>query len=293
MTLDPCPVAEDLPAGGESVERAVGSRPADARLRQLRRVRKQARRDDVHEVVSTLAHRVNQPLNALVAYAEAARRLLQATEPDRHRLDRVLDCLQQQALRAGAELRGLLVNCVPAPPLQCVQCLGEAVHDAVDSHRDLLRAHGILLLLDVPAHMPDVCVDGGQVARLLSVLFDNVIDAFEHQAAHGRRRVEPGRVTLRIIDRGPDVLLRVEDNGPGIAPADLARVFDPLYTTRPAALGLGLATARALAQANGGRLWLEPAANPPARGLCACLLLPKATPHLAGPGAGAQGPSSA
>jgi signal transduction histidine kinase len=52
--------------------------------------------------------------------------------------------------------------------------------------------------------------------------------------------------------------MRVEDNGPGIAPADRKKIFDAFFTTRPEGLGMGLAIARSVIRAHGGRLEVEP-----------------------------------
>jgi len=68
---------------------------------------------------------------------------------------------------------------------------------------------------------------------------------------------EGGRIVLAASCEGGEVRLMVEDNGPGVAAVDRMRVFEPFWTTRPGALGLGLPVARLLAQRQGGSLTLE------------------------------------
>jgi len=74
-------------------------------------------------------------------------------------------------------------------------------------------------------------------------------------------------------------VLEVRDDGPGIAPADQAHVFDRFYRGDPAhtrgGAGLGLALARAIVQVHGGRITLE---STPGRGTCFRVLLPLAPP---------------
>ena len=69
-------------------------------------------------------------------------------------------------------------------------------------------------------------------------------------------------VILRAERRGDDVILRVDDQGPGIAPDEAARIFEPFHHARGSGgSGLGLAIARGFVVANGGRIWVEQAAS--------------------------------
>jgi signal transduction histidine kinase len=54
----------------------------------------------------------------------------------------------------------------------------------------------------------------------------------------------------------------VQDYGPGLSPEIANRMFQPFFTTKPTGIGLGLVVSRALAEANGGQLWVEPSAEP-------------------------------
>jgi PAS domain S-box-containing protein len=89
---------------------------------------------------------------------------------------------------------------------------------------------------------------------------------------------EGGRVRVRLAARGAELALAVEDAGPGIPPALLARVADPFFTTRAEGTGLGLALVQTIASLHGGRLLVAPA-SPAAvadgyGGACASILLP-------------------
>jgi two-component system sensor kinase FixL len=53
------------------------------------------------------------------------------------------------------------------------------------------------------------------------------------------------------------VELMVEDSGKGIAEGDLARVFEPFFSTKPEGLGMGLSISRSIVQSHGGRIWAE------------------------------------
>jgi signal transduction histidine kinase len=83
----------------------------------------------------------------------------------------------------------------------------------------------------------------------------------------------PAGGTLRVAARreGEAVAFSVSDSGPGVAPEDLARVFEPYFTTKEGGTGLGLAIARRIAEEHGGRLDLE---SVPGRGATFTLRLP-------------------
>jgi two-component system, NtrC family, sensor kinase len=96
---------------------------------------------------------------------------------------------------------------------------------------------------------PDFVTDPGLLRQIMINLLSNAFDA-----------VEPGgRVSVRATSEGEDVFITVSDTGPGIAPDDLRRIFEPFYTTkgRGKGTGLGLAICRELVAALGGAISVE------------------------------------
>jgi signal transduction histidine kinase len=95
-----------------------------------------------------------------------------------------------------------------------------------------------------------VRADAHQVQRVLVNLIENAL----------RYSPPEERVRLQVEAIGGDVLVRVIDHGPGVAPNELELIFEPFHrgaaTSAPGA-GLGLAIARGFADANGGRVWAE------------------------------------
>ena len=107
--------------------------------------------------------------------------------------------------------------------------------------------------------VPLVEADGVQIEQVLINLVANAIDA-----AAERPDVR-GRVIVRVAAKGDAVILRVEDNGCGVA-AELAdNIFDAYQTTKPRGMGLGLHLSRRIIQRHAGRLWWEPVTTGGAR----------------------------
>ena len=115
--------------------------------------------------------------------------------------------------------------------------------------------------------LPAARWDAGRISQLLANLLENSL----------RYTQSPGRVRLTARPLGAVIEVRLEDTPPGVPAADLERLFDPLYRVDPSrsrafgGAGLGLAIARAIAQAHGGQLRAEPAAL---GGLAVVLTLP-------------------
>ena len=103
------------------------------------------------------------------------------------------------------------------------------------------------------AGVPQVAVDAEQIHQVLRNLLDNALDA---AGASGVVRVE-------VTARDGEVELLVADSGPGVDPAIRARLFEPLITTKPSGVGLGLALCRKLVAAHGGTIELVSARELP------------------------------
>ena len=125
------------------------------------------------------------------------------------------------------------------------------------------RSRSIALTVDVPEGLPPIRGFGGEMNQVWANLIDNAIDAVG----------EAGRVIVSARVEGSGVVVRVEDNGPGI-PAELrTRIFDPFFTTKPvgSGTGLGLDIVRRLVENNDGQIGLESA---PGRTVFSVILRP-------------------
>jgi len=95
----------------------------------------------------------------------------------------------------------------------------------------------------------------GDRVQLQQVIVNLILNAVEAMSS-----VEEGARELSISttqNQTSDVLVAVQDTGPGIDPANLERIFSPFYTTKTNGLGMGLSICRSIIAAHGGRLWAE------------------------------------
>jgi two-component system sensor kinase FixL len=106
--------------------------------------------------------------------------------------------------------------------------------------------------LDVPDGIPPVLGDRVQLQQVLLNLILNGMDALEG--------ADSDRKTVSVIARREatsGVAISVADNGRGIAPDQLDRIFDPFFSTKAKGVGMGLSISRTIVEAHGGRLWAE------------------------------------
>ena len=117
------------------------------------------------------------------------------------------------------------------------------------------RAGDIQLESTIAPDLPPVFVDGIQIQQVVLNLTRNAIEAME-ESGH------TGTIKVGVQGNGHgEVAVSVADPGPGIAPDDAQRIFDPFYSTKGGGLGVGLSISRAIVEAHGGHLSLTPNAG--------------------------------
>lgn len=237
------------------------------RAQALLRLGQVSRLGTLAEVGAGVAHEINQPLTAVLANAQAARRLLQDNPPDIDVLRQALEQTVQQARRAAdvvARLRRLLERPGERQPMRHMELAAvvTGVLDLLAPSLGRLRVEARLI-----AHAPvPVVADPVALEQIVHNLVQNALQSLEQVPASERQLV----LTLsRTADTG---LLTVADTGTGIAPDLLPRLFEPFLTTRPDGLGLGLTLCETLASHMGGRLRAD---HHPPRGALFELVLPR------------------
>ncbi|MDP9142820.1 MAG: PAS domain S-box protein [Pseudomonadota bacterium] len=210
-----------------------------------------ARIGTLGEMVSGIAHEVNQPLTAITNYASACRRLLESGQARPAELAGTLEKISQQSERAGQVIRGLR-NLVrrkeeAREPLD-LNALVKEVSRLTDFE---LRQSSFRLVLTLAPRLPKVMVDGIQIQQVLINLIRNGFEAMRENAVG-----DVIEVTSHAADGS--VELRVSDSGGGMDPKVVEHLFEPFVTTKAMGIGLGLSICKSIVSAHGGTLIYSP-----------------------------------
>jgi C4-dicarboxylate-specific signal transduction histidine kinase len=219
------------------------------------------------ELTASLAHELNQPLTAILSNAQAAQRILASDKSDLVDIRDILGDIVEDDKRAGEvihRLRGFLKK--SNLELSTLD-IGELVSQVARLVSSDAIIRNVAIRLELAPGLPPVCGDRVQLQQVILNLLMNGLDAMR-ESGEGERTL-----VLRTFRAASpaSVVVAVEDSGVGIDEADLEHVFHAFYTTKPEGLGMGLAIARSIVEAHGGRL---EARNNPERGATFSFTLP-------------------
>lgn len=209
-----------------------------------------ARLTALGEMASALAHELNQPLSAAANFINGSSRLLAETPPKLERLKPALEQANDQLLRAGEIIRRLRdfvsKGETERRPENLRQLLEEAGALAMVGAKDI----GVRLSYDLEPNLDQVLVDKVQIQQIVLNLMRNGIDAMDGCASPALK------VSARSI--GDDTIeIAVSDSGPGVSAEIADQLFQPFVTSKADGLGVGLSISRTIAEAHGGRIWVE------------------------------------
>ena len=234
----------------------------DMRERELREAQQRHHQDEMAhtarlitlgELASGIAHEINQPLAAVVNYANASQRYLQTLGDNPQARERVAQGLERINLHANhaseviKRLRGFLRK--GRRTLQALD-VREIAAQAVSLCAWEAREQQVTIEQDVPDILPLVFADRVLLEQVLLNLLRNAIDANREQHLQ-----QPSSITLRVQSHDAHWLhISVQDQGPGVSAEQFEQLFTPFYTSKPDGLGLGLSMSRSIIEGFAGEL---------------------------------------
>jgi len=197
------------------------------------------------QMLAGVAHELNNPLTAILGVTELLRERESADEPTK----RQLELTHRQARRAARIVQNLLEFSRPASPQKKPLDVNNLIERTLQLHEHSLRRNNIEVDFRQQSGLPGVVGDANQLIQVFLNLVTNAEQAI-------REIRESGRIQIRLGQKDGRLIVTVQDDGVGIRPEALPRIFDPFYTTkRPGGgTGLGLSICMSIIREHGGHI---------------------------------------
>ena len=200
-------------------------------------------------ITAAIAHEIRQPLTSITTNADAGLRWLGRTPPDHDEVRSALARVKRDAFRASDVFDGIRALFGKSGWERRPVDVNRMVLNVTESLQEELNANGVMTHHELTAELPFV---NGHEAQLKEVLFNLISNAVEAMVS----TTNQSRVLwLRTEVCAPDeIIVSVEDSGPGIDPGQLDKLFNAFVSTKAHGTGLGLAISRMIVEGHGGRL---------------------------------------
>ena len=224
----------------------------------------------VGRLSAQVAHEIRNPLSAIGLNAELLGEDFAAdlAEPRRSEAGKLLSAIAAEVERLTEVTEGYLhLSRLPRPNLGPTD-INQLISDLASMLREEMKAHAVVLRLELASPAPVASVDAGQLRQALLNVLRNSREAM----------LQGGNI--RVVTRAAETTFTIEvhDDGPGIAPQVLPRVFEPFFSTKVAGTGLGLSLTLEIVHGHAGAIRIENGAQ---GGTVVSLTLPKQPAGLA------------
>jgi PAS domain S-box-containing protein len=205
------------------------------------------------ELTASLAHEVNQPLNAVMNNAQAALRFLHREQPELGEVGEALSDIVRDGKRAAEVIQRLRQFLRPGEMHARAVDLNQVIEETTALTRNEFQGSNIRIRLSLTDNLPLVRADRIQIQQVVLNLLMNAKEAMDQGGTNARE--------ILVMTEPEDeetVKVSFRDRGPGLTSENLEKIFEPFYTTKTAGMGLGLAISRSIIASLGGRVWAVP-----------------------------------
>jgi two-component system NtrC family sensor kinase len=189
----------------------------------------------IGELAAGIAHEINNPVAIMIEEAGWIQDLLEEEEfedsENREELFRALKQINTQGKRCK-EITHKLLSFARKTDSRVIEiAIGEMLEEIVSLSSQRAKYSNVEIHSQVEKNLPPISASETEMQQVFLNLVNNALDAMEKTG---------GKILLTARVKGNEIIVTVNDNGPGIAEANLARIFDPFYTTKPVGKGTGL-----------------------------------------------------
>jgi signal transduction histidine kinase len=224
-----------------------------ARLAVATAARNREREDrlmSLDALAAAIAHEAGQPLTAIGIHAKAGLDGLTRAKPNVGKAIESLRAIIDARHRATDVIKSMRPAIARGSSAATEINLNDLVRSVVTLLQTELDGGKVALELNLDEALPSVLGDRVKLQRVLVNLFTNAIESL------AAIRTRPRRIVVRsALSGGQDVLIEINDNGGGIEPEHISRIFDAFFTTKSSGTGLGLWLSCSIVEGHGGRLW--------------------------------------
>ncbi|MHC4444254.1 MAG: PAS domain S-box protein [Planctomycetota bacterium] len=202
------------------------------------------------EMTSAIAHEINQPLCAILSYAQGCMRLMKSGGKDSDGITEALKQVVAQSKRAGKIVNHLRDYGRKREPHKSTIDINHIVQESVNFVANEIRAKDISIRLKLADWVPLVMGDTIEIEQVIINLVRNGIEAMDEI------KNKDGELIIETAPAGDDAVeIAVSDKGRGFPLGSEDKIFEPFYSTKQEGLGIGLSISRSIIEAHGGRLW--------------------------------------
>ncbi|RDI60010.1 sensor histidine kinase [Microvirga subterranea] len=223
-----------------------------ARSIHSERLARESRLTAMEALSASIAHEISQPLASMVTNANAGLRWLDKEIPRIVEAQAALERVVRDGHRARDVVDGIRQLFRKGTQDRTSVDMNSLIKDVLRRSADEARFGRVSVESDLDPNLPLATGSPLQLQQVISNLVANAVDATS--AVTGRPRI------VRIITRlraSREILVSVEDSGPGIADTLKDRIFEPFFSTKPDGMGMGLMFSRSVVESHGGKLWVE------------------------------------
>jgi C4-dicarboxylate-specific signal transduction histidine kinase len=241
----------DLKRANEQLQSEIAEREA-AESRLLAAQTEMARISRITtmgELAASIAHELNQPLGSIVMSGDACLRWLQANPPNLDEVHQAVEAIIRDGTRASNVLVRTRKLIRRGERLRERLDVNQVIREVLSLLEDRFRRDGISLQAETAENLPPAMVDRVLLQQVILNLLLNAMDAM--RAINDRPKI----LRLRTEQSSGNIVILVQDSGPGLDPEQWSRIFEAFYTTKVDGIGMGLTISRSIVEAHGGRLW--------------------------------------